>query len=451
MNRDFDAADERQLAQRGIPLDEARRQIEHLACGPRHAELVRPCTIGDGIVRLAESDLPRLIALADAAADRFTRFVPASGAATRMFAALRGRDEAAAQELATFLSRVTDLALHEDLAREMRRRGADLAAALEAGDHPTILDALLDARGLDLERRPKALIPFHAYPEGGRTAFEEHLVESAGQASGRGRCRLHFTVGGDHLETFERFAREVLPAYERRLGVRFDVDFSIQDPSTDTLALDADGRPARDAEGRLILRPGGHGALIENLGRLGADLVSIRNIDNVQPDRVKPEATRLRRALAGQLLVELERQVGDRPLRVCAVVPNRGEPGGGPFWVRDRNGRIAPQIVETAQVDPRDPAQQRILAAASHFNPVDLVCSMRDRTGRPFDLARFVDPDGAIVSTKIEAGRPVRVLERPGLWNGAMAGWDTIFVELPLFTFSPVKSVIDLLRDEHRV
>jgi hypothetical protein len=279
--------------------------------------------------------------------------------------------------------------------------------------------------------------------------------------------------------------------------VDFDVSVSVQSPATDTLAVEPDGRVLRDEQGRLVLRPGGHGSLLRNLDALQGDLVYVKNIDNVQPEGRQAAMADWKRALAGLLLRLREQVVAqldrlrvpapdegvllqvrdfvrrhlhvaapgpggpsdlrawlvdrlDRPLRVCGVVPNAGEPGGGPFWVRGRDGAVTLQIVESAQVDPHDEEQRRIFASSTHFNPVDLVCAVRDAAGRPHDLDRFVDPDAVIVTVKSEGGREVRVLERPGLWNGGMAGWSTVFVEVPLETFSPVKSVMDLLREEHR-
>jgi len=466
MDAVFDRNDQAWIESRGLSLDQARSQLARLARGPRYVELVRPCALGDGVVRLDPRELPRFEALHQESAGRWSRFVPASGAATRMFGALlglrggRGPDlaelrlraasgEAAARDAVLFVEWLEQFAFHAELARACARRGADLARAAARGDYGPILDALLAPDGLDFERRPKALVPFHAYPEGARTAFEEQLIEAAAGASGC--CRVHFTVAPHQLETFEAFAARAVPEHERRVGVRIDVGFSVQDPATDTLAARDGGRPARDADGRLIFRPGGHGALLANLAGLGGDLVAIRNIDNVQPEPQARRSAGWRRALAGYL-VWLERQgaAGDRPRRVCGVVVNRGEPGGGPFWVRRSDGEIAPRIVEAAEVDPDDPEQQRIFAAASYFNPVEIACALRGASGRPFDLERFVDSDSWIFTRRVEGGAPLLGLERPGLWNGAMAGWDTAFVELPIETFSPVKTVIDLLRPEHQ-
>jgi hypothetical protein len=340
------------------------------------------------------------------------------------------------------------------------------------------------------------LLKFHHDAAAGRTAFEEHLVEAGQYARDtNGVCRLHFTVSPRHQPAFEATAREA-DARHVAGDARFEIGYSIQKRSTDTLSLDEDGEPRRDGQRRLLFRPGGHGALIENLRALEADLVFVKNIDNVQPDRSKPVMAHWKRALAGYLVglqrelsgyldglrgngpreplleqvrtlarerlhVDLKHGAGssperwlisqlNRPLRVCGVVPNTGEPGGGPFWVRGPDGRVSLQIVETTEVDPHDEQQQEILRSSTHFNPVDLVCALRDHEGRPFDLGRYIDHDAVIVTSKSDGGNELRALERPGLWNGAMAHWNTVFVELPSESFTPVKTVVDLLRPEHQ-
>jgi hypothetical protein len=511
----FTPDDVRELQRRGISVEEGQRQIELLS-GPAHyLELLRPCTVGDGIVRLDEDEAAELHALhAEAArSGRFVKFVPASGAATRMFKSLlyfrKGAGAGTTWETAEGLARsgngdaaelgrvgeeIRHFAFYDDLKQHLQGEGQNLDALASAGTYEPIVDALLEPGGLGYADLPKGLIKFHGYAGDARTAFEEHLVEGGQCAQdANGVCRLHFTVSRDHRRAFEEVARR---AEERRIAgdARFEIGFSRQKPSTDTLSLDAEGRPRRDERGRLTFRPGGHGALIENLEELEADLVFVKNIDNIQPDRAKDVGSHWKRALAGYLvrlqsevfryldglngsapsaeLVEQARSFArehlkldlesesatnhalisnlNRPLRVCGVVPNTGEPGGGPFWVRDRQGRVSLQIVETGHVDARDKSQQVILRSSTHFNPVDLVCALRDREGRPFDLTRFIDPETVLVTSKSEGGHQVRALERPGLWNGAMAHWITVFVELPIESFTPVKTVIDLLRPEHQ-
>ena len=513
-------ADARQLEVRGISVREARRQLALLSSSAHPVVLVRPCTVGDGIVRFGEDDIGSLHALhAEAArSGRITKFVPGSGAASRMFKSLsyyrRGPGAGAAweaivgqardghveaAELVTFVEQLPRFAFYDDLKECLRAGDQDLDALAAAGEFEPILDALFAPNGLDYARRPKGLLKFHRYAEESRTAFEEHLVEAVQYArDGNGVCRLHYTVVPRYRSVCEATARSA-QGHGITGDARFEIGFSTQKPSTDTLSLDESGSPLRDDDGRLKFRPGGHGALIENLSELEADLVFIKNIDNVRPDDADSVTSQWKRALAGYLVrlqretfVYLDRLSGgeprpeliaqartfarerlgadlehdpetatprgehaslvsrlNRPLRVCGVVPNTGEPGGGPFWIRGADGVVSLQIVETSQVGPDDAQQQEILRSSPHFNPVDLVCAVRDHRSRPFDLTRYVDPAAVIVTRKSDAGRELRALERPGLWNGAMARWNTVFVEVPIETFTPVKTVIDLLRDEH--
>jgi hypothetical protein len=515
----FDAADRAHIEAHGLTVAEAARQLALFAAPPPPTVLDRPATPGDGIRVFDPAQQARYAAAHEdvARAGRLLKFVPASGAASRMFKTLlwaREHPEVASREGAERLAAAGDsearallavlealprFAFYPELAAALAARGKDAAALAARGAIGEILEVLLGRDGLDYAELPKGLIPFHRYPDGSRTPVEEHLVEAAAYArDGSGVCRLHFTVSPSHRPAFEHHVRCVRERYERRFGVRFEIGFSVQKPSTDTLAADAENRPFRTADGRLLFRPGGHGALLTNLAELGADVVCIKNIDNVVPERllaptvhwkkvligllatVQAEVFALLRALdaaeesavdAALALLERELLVAvppavraapaavrrafaverlDRPLRVCGMVVNRGEPGGGPFWVRGRDGSTSLQIVETAQVDVADPGQRAILAAATHFNPVDLVCGLRDWRGRPFDLARFVDPEAVFLTEKSHEGRVLRALEHPGLWNGSMARWNTIFVEVPAITFNAVKTVADLLRPEHQ-
>ena len=497
------------LAARGISEAEALRQLRLLAHPPDHPQLARPCTVGDGIVRLEQA---RVSALEDrhaldAAAARVTMFVPASGAATRMFKDLLAarqwagdlsRSEAAAAAtrpesaaLRAFVEGLPRFAFFESLAIAVAARGHDAVRLRTEGPWRPLLEALLDPGALDYARRPKGLLAFHRATEGVRTAFEEHLVESASLArDGDGRCRLHFTVSPEHRAGFETLLERAGAAHGARLGVTCDVQFSVQHPASDTLAANADGTPFRDDSGALLFRPAGHGALLRNLAETGADLIFVKNIDNVTVDARKEDSVRWCRALVGlaselaqgahALLERLARPddgnapeaaarfvreaLGDpappgsrealverldRPVRVCGMVPQRGEPGGGPFWVRGADGAVTRQIVEGVQVSP-DPSQQAMLLRATHFNPVFLACALRDRRGRAYELQRYVDEAASIVTRKSHGGRELLALERPGLWNGGMAHWNTVFVEVPLTVFNPVKTVLDLLRPEHQ-
>lgn len=472
------AEDRSTLQASGKRPEEVERQLAVLAGPIPHVSLLRPCTLGDGLLRLPEATLPGLEADHEAAREggRVSCFVPASGAATRMVAELveaqvQGRALAPAWQ--ALLAELPRLALWPAVA----------AAGARAGDVPATLQAMVGPGGLGLHRLPKALVPFHPGPEGARTAFEEHLVDAAVLAGREGRATLHLTIGPEHAGAFAGALAEVGPRVARLTGVQVEVRTSFQSPATDTVALGEDGEPVREANGRLLFRPGGHGALLQNLEATGGDVVLVRNIDNVVPDALRPEVHAWRRRLSG-LLVRTQAQAWshlaalragrgvaeaaafvtatlgqpaqpevawlidrlDRPWRVAGMVRNEGQPGGGPFHVA---GQGSPQIVEQAQIALHDPQQAAILAASTHFNPVDLALGLRDAEGRPYTLARFADPGAAIVTTKSLGGRKARVLEHPGLWNGGMAGWNTVLVETPPHTFQPVKTLLDLARVPH--
>lgn len=506
--------DRAQIAAQGTSVEEVERQLELFRRPPPALEIDRPCAIGDGIRALDAAALEDCAAAGRRAqaSGRVTKFVPASGAASRMFQALlqaresgaaasleetRRRaaagDEAAAA-LLRFVEGLPRFAFAGDLRASLAAAGLDLDDLVGRGSLVPVLDHLLTAAGLDYAALPKGLLAFHRYPEGCRTPFEEHLVEAAAYArDADGACRAHFTVSPEHRPGFSAVLERSRPFFERRHRARFEVAFSAQKPATDTIAVDLENRPFRSAGGRLLFRPGGHGALLDNLADLDADIVSIKNIDNVVPEHLAAPTVLWKQALIGVLaglqaeifrhLEALEvgggaaavaaaafaaRELGlavpgdpgearellrrelDRPLRVCGVVRNSGEPGGGPFWVRDPGGGASLQIVESAQVDRGSAEQRRLFESSTHFNPVDLVCGLRDRHGRPFALADFTDPGAVFIATKSSGGRELKALERPGLWNGAMARWRTVFVEVPLETFNPVKTVLDLLRPEHQ-
>jgi hypothetical protein len=515
----FSPCDLRQMAAMGLAQEEAARQVELFRNPPPFTRVLRPCRPGDGIRAISLTDHDDLLSHFDAAArrGRIGKFVPASGAASRMFkdlltflAAPPGAEPSA--PVRTFFENLHRFAFYEQLAAALGAYGIDLDDAVETGDWRVVLKFFLETPGLGYAECPKGLLLFHRYQqgaEGARTPFEEHLVEAAAiERAEDGLCLLHFTVSPDHQEGFERLLDRVRPRLEERFDCRFEVSFSTQRRATDTLAVDPRNQPFRLENGELLFRPGGHGALIDNLnelGRDGWDIVLLKNIDNVVPDDRKPVVHLWKRLLGGCLLAVREqaffhldrlealdgvkgkqaeavlRAAGeflakelcrplpegfaaadpqekkrflmealDRPIRVCGVVRNQGEPGGGPFWVESPSGGISPQIVETSQIDPKDPEQQAALKASTHFNPVDISCGLRDRHGRPYDLHRYVDPATVFIAEKSHEGSPLKALERPGLWNGAMAGWNTVFVEVPDATFAPVKTVLDLLRPEHQ-
>ncbi len=508
----FTTADLATMARLGIDPAEASRHVTLLTNPPSPARLARPCTRGDGIERIAEERHRDLLSLFEEAAKagRLSKFVPASGAASRMFQSLlkaldddatwfdwndrAAKGDAGAAEVVRFVESLERM----PFAPELRAAAGEDVFSDPRGRLRELLAATLQRPGLGLASRPKGLVPFHVEEEGPRTPFEEHLVESGLTVrAASGRTCVHFTVAEEARGEFEALLERHRDRLQRRLHAHFEVTFSVQERSSDTLAVGLDGLPFRTAEGELLFRPGGHGALLGNLAGLGGDIVFVKNIDNVVPDARKGPTLLWKKLLAGRLL-EVERRVrnlvtllraGDptaadealsylretfadataeadafpqeqrvawvlarleRPLRVCGVVRNQGEPGGGPFWVRSRDGRLSRQIVESAEVNLGDPAQKAIWAAGTHFNPVDLVLALRDVSGCPWDLSRFVDEEAVFVSRKSHAGAELLALERPGLWNGAMAYWNTLFVEVPIETFAPVKSVLDLLRPEHR-
>ena len=508
-----------QLAALGITPAEAERQLALLANPPAPVVLDRACTVGDGLMTIGAAEGGDLLKLHADIADRgrVSVFVPASGAATRMFqpllaaradatlgtpdgldaAARAGREDAKA--LREFLGGIDRFAFFADLKAAAERGGVPLGTLVRRGPYAPVLAALLDEAGLGLASLPKGLLAFHDYPDGVRTPFDEHLFEATQfAADGEHRCRLHFTISPEHRALFEARLAAVAPRIEELLGANFEVAFSEQKPSTDTLAASPAGAPFRTGNGRLLLRPAGHGALIENLAGLGADLVLVKNVDNVAHDRFKRDTFTWSRLLLG-LAARLERTAaalwrrleggGDeqavadatqflaatfrrspplpataprseraawartqlaRPIRVCGMVHNTGEPGGGPMWVRGADGQVTPQIVELSQVNASDPGQQAIAAASTHFNPVFMALALRDGNDQPWRLADFVDERAVIVVKKSAEGRELLALERPGLWNGAMAGWNTVFAEVPITIFNPVKTVNDLLRKEHQ-
>jgi hypothetical protein len=381
----------------------------------RRPTLLRPCTVGDGIESIDPEEFEALGAeFKKACAEgRWVFFVPASGAATRMAASLSDPEKVRAM---TEHPRFKESALPELL------KNPDAWA-----------------------ERPKALMPFHASDADYRTPIEDHAREAVALAPGA-EARLHFTISPEHEKGFVQ-ERDRVVSLLRAEGARAEITHSFQDPATQTLALDADGNPFQDTDGNLLLRPGGHGSLLRNFQECGGEFVWIRNIDNIPVERIRVEGRPLRRAIGG-LLMRATTAASDRPTRVAAMVRNIGEPGGGPFWIRGKSGSEI-RIVEAAEVDASDSAQNELFRAGTHFNPVDLACALRDPSGKPFRLEDFSDPSACFVAEKTHEGRSLRALEWPGLWNGAMAGWNTQCVEIPLSQFAPVKTVGDLLRSEH--
>lgn len=544
----FNQADLRFMKALGISESRLRDQVALLQRSSAYLRLRRPCTIGDGIEQIRDEETGFLISLQEEAAGegRFIKFVPASGAATRMFQgllsfyqtqsplvpdikepelnrhalpgawhrqnmkiskldsepnfALNGED-LEAKPLIRFLSSLQRFAFFGELKEVMAREELNISEIIHQKKWREILDYLLTERGLNYLNKPKGLHQFHAYPDHNRTAVEEHLVEAIQTICDRtGQCHLHLTISPLQENTFKEFLDTLRPAYEKRFQCQFKITFSYQDHSTDTLAVDLENRPFRDDAGNLLFRPGGHGALLENLNNLQGDLIYIKNIDNVQPDHLKKTTIDWKKILGGYL-IKIQRTVHgylqkmtdektsaaffaevrafcrdrlwiiephdfnswasneqkrwlvnllNRPIRVCGMVRNEGEPGGGPFWVEGQDGTLSMQIVESAQIDYGSAEQKALWASSTHFNPVDLVCAVRDYKGQSFDLNQYVDPDAVFIAWKSHNGREIKALELPGLWNGGMAKWISLFVEVPIQTFSPVKTINDLLRPEHQ-
>lgn len=513
----FTQKDIDQMAIRGVSPALARKQMEHFIAGFPFVRLNRAARAGDGISVFNGEQTEYFSRIFNEAKPtlRILKFVPASGAASRMFkhlfefAAIYKNDNEGIElfnkdksfnSVHYFIHHIHKLALFPLLNDKCRMTTAPLDTLIQRQDYKTIIDTLLGPKGLQYASLPKALLLFHQYPGGARTAAEEHLVEAAEYTIDNERiARIHFTISPEHESRFMELFDRVLPVYQQERGVHYDVSWSIQKPSTDTIAVDENNDPIRNPDGTIHFRPGGHGALIDNLSDLDADLIFVKNIDNIIPDRLKPE-TFLYKQVIGGYLISLKRRIDNylitfenqalshslisettafvrdelaqtipsgfenlnpdeqvqflfnimnRPVRVCGMVKNEGEPGGGPFWVNESDGRISLQIVESSQIDLKDPVQAHIVSNATHFNPVDLVCAIRDYKGNKFDLKQFVDENTGFISVKSTGGKTLKAQELPGLWNGAMAHWITLFAEVPIITFNPVKTINDLLRDEH--
>ncbi len=511
----FDKKDIDQIKNIGLTQEQIYSQISIFKQGAPYVKLNRPCTVGDGIKRFTPDQIEQSLHfyIQKAIKKQLVKFVPASGAATRMFKTLiQARNSYTharrlkqtrpdAENLLELMRNFNRLAFSEDIKIYLSKKKPDAESLIKEGDFHQTLNMLLTDQGLNLPALPKALIKFHSYGDHTRTAFEEHLVEADGYVKTRTNdCNLHFTVSSSHYDKFNAIYHKIKDTYEHKFNANFHVSFSVQKDNTNTIAVDLDNRPYRLADGSLFFRPGGHGALIDNLNQLDADIVFIKNIDNVAHDRFKAEMIKWKKILCGHL-IHLQKQIFNfltalqkdpvtpeliqnaseliekelcihlqkngepdslekkrttlihllnRPLRVCGMVPNVKEPGGGPFWVEDKKGNLSIQIIETSQINPDDHHQQAILNNATHFNPVDIVCGLKDVHGKPFDLSKYIDHQTVFIAHKAENGKDLKALEHPGLWNGSMAHWNTVFVEVPLITFNPVKQFTDLLREPHQ-
>ena len=486
------------LAKKGISEEKLNAQLDCFKTGFPWLKLAGAASADNGITIPADTEKKEYLAAWDEylnGSGKVLKFVPASGAASRMFKNLFEflDNEEKTDFINKFESNLSKFAFIDDLKEAIAKAGGD--ESLKAA-----IAALLGDEGLSYGKLPKGLLKFHKYEDGARTPVEEHLVEGALYAGGKnGDVNVHFTVSPEHRPLFEALVEKVTPKYEEKFGVKYAIGFSEQKSSTDTVAANPDNTPFRGKDGKILFRPGRHGALIENLNELDADIIFIKNIDNVVPDRLKPETVEYKKLIAGVLVskqkkafeylellesgkythAELEEIIHflhsdlscrnpelkdledaelaiylknklNRPMRVCGMVKNVGEPGGGPFMAYNQDGTISLQILESSQIDTNNEEYMQMFQNGTHFNPVDLVCAVKDYKGNKFDLTKYVDPLTGFISSKSKDGKELKALELPGLWNGAMSDWNTIFVEVSLGTFNPVKTVNDLLREQHQ-
>ena len=500
--------DKKQIASRGINEQQVENQLKQFEQGFPFLKLEAAASIGKGIIAPNDDERNQYIEKWNsykANGHKVVKFVPASGAASRMFKDMFAFLNAPYDVPTTpfekeFFENIKKFAFREALCDKCHTNNdKSIMQLIKDGNYKAVVANMLNTEGLNYGQLPKGLLLFHNYDDGARTSMEEHLVEAALYASSNGEAHVHFTVSHDHLELFKAKVAEQKDIYEKRYGVKYDISFSEQKPSTDTIAANPDNTPFREDAGSLLFRPGGHGALIETLNEIDADVVFIKNIDNVVPDKLKDDTVTYKQLIAG-ILVSLQekafeylrvldsgeynhnkleeiirfvqrdlccrkpdikdmedadlviylRQKLNRPMRVCGVVKNVGEPGGGPFLVYNNDGTISLQILESSQIDKNNEEYMKMFTQGTHFNPVDLVCALKDYQGNAFNLPDFVDPSTGFISNKSKGGKELKALELPGLWNGAMSNWNTVFVEVPLSTFNPVKTVNDLLREQHQ-
>ncbi len=508
-----------QIESIGSKRETVEKQLNRFKTGFSPLNIVKPAVIGDGILQIEEKKIAKWIAVYQSGIKKrhISKFVPASGAATRMFkmpyefmnwydaseeAYNRFYNDKSFYSPYFFIANIHHFAFIEDIKLMLRNYSDTFDVLLQSKRYHQILRTLLTDDGLGYGNLPKGLLKFHKYKVYSRTAVEEHVVEGAMHATNKNKeVDIHFTISPNFMDEFVCHIEEIKKTYEPKYGVKYKTSYSIQKPSTDTIAVDENNEPFRDEDGKLVFRPGGHGALIENLNAIESDIIFIKNIDNVVADRFKDHTITYKKLLGG-ILIDIEEQTHayakklekkrkianwrkkkivrflkerlnvvtpetfdtwtpeqqrdflfamlNRPIRICGMVKNEGEPGGGPFWVKETDGSLTLQIIEKAQIDEKDEKQKVILGSSTHFNPVDIVCSVKDFRGNKFNLMDYIDDNAGIITVKSKNGKALKALELPGLWNGAMAKWNTIFVEVPLITFNPVKEINDLLREEHQ-
>ena len=497
-----------QIEMKGISKQQIEKQLEEFKTGFPFLKLDAAASIGNGIIATSAEDVKIYTEAWNtykAEGKKIVKFVPASGAASRMFKNMfafltADYDVPTTDFEKTFFDNVVKFAFYPALnAMCEKNEGKNIEALMGEGNYKAVVANLLESKGLNYGQLPKGLLLFHSYEDGARTPLEEHLVEGALYADSKGMVHIHYTVSPEHRTLFEKKVADTKDKYEKAYNVKYDITFSEQKPSTDTIAVNPDDTPFRNADGSLLFRPGGHGALIENLNEIPADVVFIKNIDNVVPDRLKADTVTYKQVIAGVLvslqkkafeylrlldegtynhekleeiirfvqrdlccrkhdIKELEdaelviylRSKLNRPMRVCGVVKNVGEPGGGPFLTYNQDGTVSLQILESSQIDKSNTEYMKMFTEGTHFNPVDLVCAVKNYKGEKFNLPDYVDRTTGFISSKSKNGKDLKALELPGLWNGAMSNWNTVFVEVPLSTFNPVKTVNDLLREQHQ-
>ncbi|KAB1068329.1 DUF4301 family protein [Tamlana haliotis] len=507
-----------QIYKKGITIEQIKKQITRLKDGMTHSELIGAATIGKGIENYNEAETEKLIQFYDEKLKDLSvlKFVPASGAASRMFKFLfqflnkynpakESLDDFVVKPsnvlIGTFIANLKAFPFYDEVLNKVRECVADFNGLSRGERCVHFVKTMLDEDALNYASLPKGLLPFHQYEAVNVTAFQEHLFESTLYATSGGNSNLHFTVSEKHHDLFNAELLKIKEDLEQKTGTTFNVSYSYQKQETETVALTAKDKVYRNDDGSILFRPAGHGALLENLNELDHDILFIKNIDNIVVANQNREVSKYKKLLAGVLLEAQEKvfeylhkldsgnltdadfqlmivflryrlnvpvnvdfealsnsekidyllQKLNRPIRVCGMVKNQGEPGGGPFWVKDKNDEVSLQIVEFAQIDFSKTAQQGIVYKATHFNPTDLVCGVKNYKGEKFNLKDYVDPEAAFITTKTQNGVEIKALELPGLWNGSMAFWNSIFVEVPLETFNPVKTVNDLLKPAHQV
>ncbi|MFT4698865.1 MAG: hypothetical protein ACI9SJ_002023 [Flavobacteriaceae bacterium] len=506
----FSEKDLKQIKQHNLTLEKVNQQKATFINSIPFVEVITSASVGNGIEVISKDNQQKLISFYEDKKESLdiVKFVPASGAATRMFKFLHSfledynpelesistyLNEGDKKDLETFFNSYKDFAFVNDVRKKIREKYPDYKHGTKGVRYQLFVKTMLGNKGLNFSNLPKGLIPFHKYQKYATTAFEEQLLEAAYFASVGNDVYLHFTFSKNHVNFFKEKFNEIKTRVSKKTKKEFHISYSFQKNETDTIAVHFDNTPFRNKNEELVFRPSGHGALLSNLNEVDADVIFIKNIDNVVAEEYIEPISYYKKVLVGKMLwvqkkvfsyiklldntemsLELSAEIKsflwnelnikdvlieketileilNRPIRVCGVVKNTGAPGGGPFWVKDRISQTTSlQIVEMSQIDPLDNHQQTIINEATHFNPVDIVCGIRDYKGNKFDLSNFTDPNSGIITEKSQDGKPLKALELPGLWNGAMSNWNTALVEVPLFTFNPVKTVNDLLKKEHR-